>query len=117
MLFPISGTSLQEYFGGPDLYKHREALDLGIWVFIILADGFQQLLEKDLLRRFPDKPGIKIDRVTVKLMAEPQSAPTNLAPQYWITLTIIRIHHTHTTGAKHRERERSAKFTVTWINL
>jgi putative transposase len=33
----------------------------------------------------------------------------------YITLSIIRIHHDHKTGASRLERERSAKFTVIWV--
>jgi hypothetical protein len=36
-------------------------------------------------------PSLNVIRVTVKLMAEPQSALTKLAPQFWITLTIITL--------------------------
>jgi len=41
------------------------------------------------------------------------SAGMQFSPQYWITLSIIKIHHIHTAGAYHLVGESSAKFTAT----
>jgi hypothetical protein len=38
-----------------------------------------------------------------------------IGQQYWIIPSIIRSHHDHTTNANRLERERSAKFIVTWV--
>jgi hypothetical protein len=43
------------------------------------------------------------------------SRPPPISPAVQVTPSIIRSHHDHATDANRMERERSAKFTVTWV--